>query len=392
MRRAKRSRSPWALWRSTWLCVLAGLLILGLSAGSEAEDNREKFEKLRKQIETLKSELETTKTARDTLLKSLEKNEKQIGELNELNRKLEKQMEETRKKLQELREQKGALLEKKNSEEKLVGEYLSAAFQLGHQSELRVLLNQEDPARLARMLNYYQRFSLQSAQKIASYRNTVADLEAIEPRIEHESTALQSQYAELQQRRRALQNSQSDRKVLLVKLEGEYRGKQNQLQDLVKDRKRLEHLLNMVTEGINQQELNLRVSAFASLRGKMPWPTQGRLLHRFGSRRSVGGVEWQGLEIESKPGTAVVAVHRGQVVFADYLRGYGLLIIVDHGDGYMTLYAHNQYLYKETGEWVETGERIAAVGDTGGLKTSALYFELRHNGKPTNPQVWLRSS
>lgn len=119
-------------------------------------------------------------------------------------------------------------------------------------------------------------------------------------------------------------------------------------------------------------------------------PIAGRVTNRFGSARSSGKLRWNGVFIEAEPGTPVTAVHYGRVVFSDWLRGFGLLLIVDHGDGYMSLYGHNEVLYRETGDWVTAGETIATVGDTGGQNRSGLYFEIRHAGKPTDPQHWCR--
>jgi len=131
-------------------------------------------------------------------------------------------------------------------------------------------------------------------------------------------------------------------------------------------------------------------ASFASLKGKLPWPTDGRVLRNYGTPRVSDKMRWQGLLIGGNEGSPVRAVHHGRIVFSDYLRGQGLLLIIDHGAGYLTLYAHNQALYKELGEWVEAGELVAALGNSGGQQTAALYFELRHNGEPTNPKRWFK--
>ena len=128
---------------------------------------------------------------------------------------------------------------------------------------------------------------------------------------------------------------------------------------------------------------------FASFRGQMPWPVGGRPSNSFGARRGNGGLRWQGLVIPATEGSEVTAIHHGRVVFADWFRGSGLLLIVDHGDGFMSLYAHNEALLRDVGEWVSAGSAIATVGSTGGMAESALYFEIRENGKPTNPSSWL---
>lgn len=130
---------------------------------------------------------------------------------------------------------------------------------------------------------------------------------------------------------------------------------------------------------------------FLTLRGRLQWPSRGKLTTRYGSARKVGKLKWQGVNIKAPEGTEVHAISHGRVAFSDWLRGFGLLTIIDHGDGYMSLYGGNQSLFKEVGDWVEAGEVIAGVGNSGGRKNSALYFEIRHNGKPTNPLKWCRN-
>lgn len=364
--------------------------VLASPWGWAQDDDRKKFEEVKKQIEALKAELEETKGSRAELHKSLEENEKSISELNEKAKKLESELKKGQKDLQELRDERGELIQKKNRESKIVSQYLSSAYQLGKQGQIRLLLNQQSPAEVSRMLRYYERFSDERAAKIASFRTTINRLNDIEPQIEQQTASLQRTFDELKVQQAKLKNSQAQRKQVLVKLNTELKGQESQIAALVKDRKRLQTLLNRVNEAISDQELALKVTEFSKLKGQLPWPTRGKVLHKYGSSRMGGTMKWQGLHIGATNGADVLAVHHGQVVFSDYLRGHGLLIIVDHGAGYMSLYAHNQYLYKETGAWVEAGEKIAAVGDTGGQSETALYFELRHRGKPTNPQVWLQ--
>ena len=128
-----------------------------------------------------------------------------------------------------------------------------------------------------------------------------------------------------------------------------------------------------------------------SRKGKLRWPLNGRIAHRFGSARN-GPIKWQGWLINANSGTEVKSVHQGRVVFSNYLRGFGLLLIIEHGNGYMTLYGHNQELLKDTGDSVQTNEVVARSGNTGGLDKSALYFEIRSQGKPANPKKWMAKS
>lgn len=129
---------------------------------------------------------------------------------------------------------------------------------------------------------------------------------------------------------------------------------------------------------------------FSKQRGKLYWPAKGKVKNLYDHWRSVGKVKWQGNIIKAKEGAPVHTISNGRIAYSDWLRGYGLITIIDHGDGYMSLYGHNQTLLKEVGDWVENNEIIATVGSSGGLKSVGLYFEIRHNGKPSNPSRWCK--
>ena len=168
------------------------------------------------------------------------------------------------------------------------------------------------------------------------------------------------------------------------------RGKDDALKQLQLDQVELQRVLDMIEEALVNLELPDEYRAFGELRGDMPWPLQGKRRNRFGQSRNSGNLRWQGVTIAAPEGSTVQAIHHGRVVYADWLRGSGLLLILAHGDGYMSLYAHNQTLLREVGEWVSAGSAIATVGDSGGQQSAALYFEIRHNGKPQNPTRWCK--
>jgi len=159
---------------------------------------------------------------------------------------------------------------------------------------------------------------------------------------------------------------------------------------MAKDRSQLERLLDAVEQSIANLEIPSDYRPFHKLKGKLHWPTKGKISKRFGSSRSGSNLRWQGVTLTAKEGSEVNAIHHGRVVFADWFRGSGLLIIIDHGDGYMSLYGHNQSLLIEPGDWVTVGEQIATVGNSGGKKHAGLYFEIRHKGQPTDPRHWCK--
>ena len=162
------------------------------------------------------------------------------------------------------------------------------------------------------------------------------------------------------------------------------------LENRIKDQRNLEDLLNRIAEGVVNLPTQGDTIAFSSRKGSLLMPVSGTIKSRYGSRRGDGKLKWDGVVISAATGDPVHAVHYGRVVFSDWLRGFGLLMIISHGEGYMSLYGHNQVLYRETGDWVTAGEVIAAVGDTGGQLEAGLYFEIRNGGKPTNPQQWCK--
>ncbi len=379
---------------SLLLCLF--LICLGTHSLAEAPlseaQKKERLEKLKSSITKLKSELEKTKSSRASLLKSLETTEKAIGTLNQKAENIEGKIDERKNHLNNLKEEKSQLHEKKTKQQSHVSKHISAAYRLGTQSNIRLLLNQQDPTTVSRNLKYYDYLVKARAQIIADYTTTIDRINKIEPEIAYETEQLQSNFKHLKKEKDELQSAQNNRQTTIAKLNRSIANKDQELKSLHNDRQRLEKLFTRVSEYIDDIKLPSNASNFASLKGELPWPTRGRVKHQYGSRRADGKMRWEGMMIDAKAGAPVSAVHHGRIVFSDYLRGHGLLIIIDHGGGFMSLYAHNQTLYKELGEWVEAGETIASVGNSGGLESAALYFQLRHKGRPTNPKKWFRSA
>ncbi|WNO08816.1 murein hydrolase activator EnvC family protein [Teredinibacter sp. KSP-S5-2] len=375
------------------LLIILALFIAGISpCHADEQQDKVRLERLKRSINELKAELEKTKSSRDEVLKSLEKTEKEIGQLNQKAEKLQQKVKDSQSNLDSLRDERSQLNQKKTSQKNQVSQHINAAYRLGTQSNIRLLLNQKDPTTVARNLKYYDYLVKARAQIISDYTDTIERINTIEPEIAYEAQKLQQNYNDLKKKRDQLASAQNQRQATIAKLTQNISSKGQKLEALHKDRDRLERLLNQVTSLIEDIDVPGAKSSFVSLKGKLPWPTQGRIKHQYGSRRADGQLLWEGLMIDAKAGAPVKAIHHGRIVFSDYLRGHGLLIIIDHGSGFMSLYAHNQTLYKEIGEWVEANETIASVGNSGGLDQAALYFQLRRNGKPTNPKYWIKSA
>jgi len=383
------SSSP--ICRFVFFCLFTIALLTTPNGVFANDSNKEQqLTKLKEAIRELRKELEATKSNRDRINKTLESTEKNIGELNKKAREIETQLKERQQKVDKLREERSELNNKKRTQENIIGQYVSAAFQLGQQGNIRLILNQEDPSRVSRNLKYYDYFVSARARKISEYTATISRINDIEPEIAYQTERIRSNLDQLEQQKSKLKHAQQARKTVLTSLNIQINSQDQRLRTLHEDRRQLQKLLSIVIDNIADIKPRGNTANFSSLKGKLPWPTKGRVIRKFGSNRIANKLRWEGLLIASQAGNPVQVVHYGRVIFSDYLRGHGLLMIIDHGAGFMSLYAHNQALYKELGEWVESGDVIASVGNSGGQQDSALYFELRYQGKPTNPQSWFR--
>ncbi len=378
--------------------LATALLLGGLMPGPAFPDTapdarrREKVEelaRLRERIKSLQEHLDSVRSRHDALRSELRDTETRIAAQARALERLEGEIGEHRKELARLQSERRHYRQQLAVQRKLLAEQVRAAYAIGRQEYLKMLLNQEEPAAVGRMLRYYDYFHRARSQQIDAARATLQQLAAVQTRIQDETAALQEKRARQARDKAALEGAYADRSRVMTRLDRDLHDKGAELARLRADEKRLGDLverLKQVLADIPPEAGNQR--PFAQLRGKLPWPVAGRVEPLFGKPRGVGGVRWKGVRIDAREGREVRAVSRGRVAFADWLRGYGMLIIIDHGDGYMSLYGHNQTLYKETGDWVEAGERIAAVGRSGGQERTALYFEIRHNGRPANPARW----
>ncbi|MEJ2142247.1 MAG: peptidoglycan DD-metalloendopeptidase family protein [Gammaproteobacteria bacterium] len=378
------------------------LLLLVLAAGfpaysvgslsdQEREQKQAELKVLRKNISSLQEEINSTRTRHSNASRELQKIEMAIGKtvsnLKQINQKYRQQQKRLKKLFKEKRHHEKEL----SVQRSLLAEQLRTAYKNGRQEYLKLILNQQDPAAVSRVMTYYNYFNKARTQRIDKALQTISRLEKIKTDIEQQQQVLtklkQQQLAEKQQ----LEKSYNKRAVVVVQLRKELNSKDKKLSRLLENEKQIQRLLQAIREVMPEL---LRVPdeslPFARLRGKLEWPASGSIKKVYGKRRQPGNLRWNGIVIRAPQGRTVHAVARGRVAYADWLRGYGLLLIIDHGDGYMSLYGHNQSLFRETGDWVEAGEEIASIGNSGGQQQSGLYFEIRHKGKPTNPGKWCR--
>jgi septal ring factor EnvC (AmiA/AmiB activator) len=359
--------------------------------------NTDKLEQLRQQIKTLRSELNTDREHKQDLQSRLRDTETQIGKVAALLRGLKRQLRKQNSSLKKLNKHRKKLRANLQVQRVNLALQIRAAYAIGQQEYIKILLNQQDPAAVSRTMTYYDYFNSARLDRIHSLDARLADLQAVENKIERKTAKLEQNRLEQNREKNQLEKNRGQRAEVLAKLSQQMQAKGEQLSLMLGNQRRLQRLLNrLVDEELEDIKPDLipeqgERKAFASLRGKLLWPSRGRLTNRYGSRRNVGKLKWQGVMIKAPEGTDVSAISHGRVAFSDWLRGFGLLTIIDHGDGYMSLYGGNQSLYKEVGDWVEAGEVIASVGNSGGNKNTALYFEIRHKGKPINPLKWCRN-
>ena len=352
------------------------------------EEIEEKLKALKKEISSYKKTLTSTQGQKSEIEAILERNEKAINKLiNEIDT-IEKLLDTTSDKVSSLTGKQKELLTVKNKQQYYIKQQIRAAYEIGSQEYLKVLLNQQDTNEIARMLTYYDYFNKARSKQIDSYNLTLLDLDRVTQELTEETVVLESQKKALGTQQNSLANVQREKKMTLKALVNQISTTGSALSKLEQNRGRLEQLLGKLQESIANLDVPLGARPFAGMQGKLLLPVEGRISHRFGNQRNQGKLKWNGIFIDAAEGKSVYAVHHGRVVFSDWLRGFGLLMIISHGEGYMSLYGHNQALFRETGDWISTGEVIAEVGDSGGKDKPGLYFEIRIDGKPNNPQNW----
>ncbi len=378
-----------AVFRPLLITLFALLLSQHGALADDEQSTRRQLSTVSSEMKKLRQLNQQFKSERNSLQAALREAEVAIGQLKQQVRDTNRQLRDQQHKLAELQQQRQQLRQQRMQQQHLIEQQVRAAYQLGRENKLKLLLNQQQPQQLSRQLAYYDYFNRARSEQIDAYLDTIEQLDQLEPAINQATSELTQSKQQLSDKRKALQAQNQQRRDNLQQISASLKNNQQRQQQLSRDRRRLEQLLQAMEESIADLVVPDQ-QPFKARRGKLPWPAKGRLSQRFGSLRNDGKQRWQGVILNAREGSAVRAVHHGRVLFADWFRGSGLLVIIDHGDGYMTLYAHNQSLLVEPGEWVDSGATIATVGNSGGRRQAGLYFEIRYRGQPTNPQRWCR--
>lgn len=375
------------------LAALALLLAGGDGAAQpvprDAERTRAALRELQDDIERISAEQRARLQRQDTLQSRLRAAETALGELGKEIADLERRIAAIGEEMAALRARREALERAAAAQQSAVAGEIRQSWR-GDAAQLQLLLSQEDPQELARLLAYY-RYVLRARRRlIDDYRDTLGELDGVERELAVRAAELEQRRGARRARRQELQQRQQQRRELLGRLEAQAQDAATRLAARQRDRRELEQLLREIEEALAAVAAGaIGEQPFSAARGQMPWPVDGRVSDRFGRPRGQGNLRWQGLRLTAPQGAVVSAIHHGRVVYADWLRGSGLLLVLDHGEGYMSLYAHNESLLREVGEAVRSGAPIATVGSSGGQDKTALYFEIRKDGRPVDPATWI---
>ncbi|WP_248918352.1 murein hydrolase activator EnvC family protein [Pseudomonas entomophila] len=429
--------------RALFLLALSCLLAPAFAADERAQ-TQQQLDATRQDIAELKKMLGKLQEEKSGVQKDLKATETDIGNLEKQVEALQQELKKTEGELERLDHEKKKLQSARSEQQRLIAIQARSAYQNnGREEYLKLLLNQQNPEKFARTLSYYDYLSKARTEQLRTFNETLRQLANVEQDIGRQQEQLLAQRADLDSRRQALESERGKRQQVLAKLNSDMKERDQKLQAREQDQADLGKVLKTIEETLARQareaeEARQRAllakqeeekrrkeqalaaardnppeeapkkarttlgpvvssdgasygGAFSAARGKLPWPVNGRLLARFGDTR--GGdarAKWDGVMIGASAGTQVRAVHGGRVVFADWLRGAGLLVILDHGNGYLSLYGHNQSLLKSAGDIVKAGEAISTVGDSGGQDSAGLYFAIRQQGRPSDPAQWCR--
>lgn len=348
--------------------------------------NNAKLSDVQKAIAKQKSNIFNTNKTRDKLEQQLKQDDLAIAKVAKAINLTEQELKSTSRKISQLNKEKQQLTTQKKRQEQLLANQLRSAYTTGQHDYLKLILNQDQSEKIQRTISYYQYLNKARIQEIDNFQATIAALLEVTTTHQEQIGKLKLLKASQVEQKIALDNSKLKRKQTITALNKKLLSSNQQLAKLQTEEANLTAALQKL-EALMRAEIDL--NGLSKLKNKLSWPVQGRKLRSFGSKKQ-GHLKWKGVLLGAPIGRQVRTVHNGTVLFSDWLKGYGLLTVVDHGKGYMSLYAHNQTLLKAVGDRVETGEPIALVGQSGGQDRPSLYFEIRHQGKAVNPRLWCK--
>ncbi|MBS0432380.1 MAG: peptidoglycan DD-metalloendopeptidase family protein [Proteobacteria bacterium] len=351
---------------------------------AQQEQAQQKLDAVRVQIAQIAQQQQATASQHDSLAAALADQAKQLNDASKALSETDDAIAQKSSALAQLQQGRAGLQDKLAGQREALAELLRAAYALNRGGDLSLLLGDEDIARISRALAYSRYFQRDRVQRIRALLGDLARLEQLQHGIEADQAALQQQRTERSAREQALQQARDAQRQLLARNEAQLTQQKDQLAELQRQQQDLNQLLEKLKDVFADIPRQLGgETPFDQLRGRLPWPADGRA-------HAGSGLQARGLVFDAAPGAAVHAVAYGRVAWADYMRGYGILVIVDHGNGWMTLYGNNEAALVGAGDWVKPGQVIAKTGQAQGQ--AGAYFELRKDGKPVDPRGWLKPS
>jgi len=409
------------------------------AADTDAADSR--LQQVKQKIQALADSISLGKSEREKALDALKKTESAMAATKTELAKVSADLNRLEAEVQNMIGRQAQLEEARERQAQALAQDIRNEYQAGRAEYLKMLLNQEQPEKTSRILKYYDLFNRARVNHIQQYRATEAELETTKQQVQSQSAQLETLRVQLQDKQQQIALQVAERQKIVDKLNSELTGKDAQLKQLQADQSSLQNLIEKLqaeekarAEAARQREAANKAAQqhskeapepavtgnagqdavvdvpatggkwvgdnaaskasnrlpFSKSRGKLAWPARGRIIARFGQAREQGKLVWDGTLIQAPAGSAVRAIHSGTVELAQYLRGYGFIVILDHGGGYMSVYAYNESLARKKGDKVNAGDVIAAVGNTGGQAVPALYFQIRYNGQAVDPAGWCR--
>lgn len=365
------------------------LLCLAFGAPVYA-DGQNQLDGMKQEIARQQKQLSDKKQQLNDVQKTLKKQELAIARAAGNIHAAEQKVDALTLSISQLEKEQQALLQRQIGQRELLKELLTSQYKMGKSSPLANLLGESDPARLDRMAIYASHLSQARSHALDELAATDTELQLKKHQLSEQRNEQQSLLSQLKKDRASLLGSQQARKSTVRKLQGQLNADKRYLTELKSNESRLIAEIAKARKAAEDaaRQAIVNMDGLGKYKGKLPWPVSGRIRHAYGSPLQ-GELRWKGMVISQAVGSEVKAVHGGKVVFADWLRGYGLMVAVDHGQGDMTFYGYNQTVLKKVGDTVQRNEAIALVGDSGGQESPGLYFEIRRKGTPTNPQPWL---
>ena len=366
----------------TAIVLFAAVPCVGLAQ----DDQQAQLEELQAELKARQEKLAESRASADDLQEVLKSSELEIGRVASSLNQTESSLTANRNEQAALTKQQSELKQAILDQQSMLASQLRSAFMAGHYDYAKMMFYQEDAQTFERVITYYQYLNKARQKEITTFKDNVAKLEAVTAQLDSKAKELNSLLAQQKNQQAQLVARQNDRKATLSKLNKTIASEQAQVDTLQANERAL---LKAIEDAQRRAEMaKLRMEGLAGVKGRLLVPAKGRVRKLFGARRH-GQLRWKGIVIEGDEGSAVKAIHSGRILYADWLKGFGLVTIVDHGEGYMSVYGHNQALLKQAGDDVAPGETIALVGQSGGQNYPNLYFEIRHKGKALNPSIWL---